>query len=91
MTGESKHRTQEERITDLEAQLRERDETIRKLEDRIYDLESEIAQLEGEAEDRGHQQRGAYQSLLADIDDLFGVKYLPFVLRASLAEFGEML
>jgi hypothetical protein len=84
MSGESKPRTEAERLAGLEA-------VIGELNDKIEDLESEVASLETDAEDRAAIQLGAYRAILADLDALFGLKHLPFAVQASLAAFGEML
>jgi chromosome segregation ATPase len=90
--------TQAERIADLEALIEELREKIEGLDARIAELEQEISTLRGDvrdleadAGDRAQTRLGAYRSLLIDLDHLFGIRHLPFGVRAALDDFGELL
>ena len=86
----AKSAAQAQRIVELEAQITE-------LKRQIESLEFEVARWEtdtAEALDRGVNHSvllPAYQTLLADLDDLFGIKHLPIALRLSLDAFAELL
>jgi hypothetical protein len=76
--------TLSQRIGDLEAKVAE-------LNQEIADLKCRVEWLEEDAKEDAEDRSAIYRTLLADLDEQFGIQNLPFALRASLDAFGDLL